>query len=145
MLANFKKAREIAACAHQTNKPKHLLSIALLLNDAYTNVHVHVHVHVHVQNPNSEHTHHGDGTEMDEFHYSKHVHVDNDDEYTTHLLSVALVALVLNDDGSLHVLVQSLLGQGVHLLPCLQGLLPQGNLTLLCCLCRGTNTEPISA
>ncbi len=53
----------------------------------------------------------------------------------THLLVTTVVPLILNDDGSLHVLVQGLLSQGVHLLPSLQGLLPQGNLALLGCLC----------
>ncbi len=37
----------------------------------------------------------------------------------THLLVATVVPLVLNDDGSLHVLVQGLLSQGVHLLPSL--------------------------
>lgn len=46
----------------------------------------------------------------------------------THVLGVSLI---LDDDGPLHVLVQGLLCEGVHLLPSLQGLLPQGYLTLL--------------
>lgn len=52
----------------------------------------------------------------------------------THLVIVGSVPLVLNDDGALHVLVQGLLGEGVHLLASLQGLLPQSHLTLLGCL-----------
>ena len=47
----------------------------------------------------------------------------------THVLSVPLV---LDDNGSLHVLVQGLLCERVHLFPSLQGLLPQGHLPLLC-------------
>ena len=37
----------------------------------------------------------------------------------SYLLVATIVPLILNDDGSLHVLVQGLLSQGVHLLPSL--------------------------
>ena len=62
----------------------------------------------------------------------------------THVLSVPLI---LNDDGSLHVLAQGLLCERVHLLPSFQGLLPQGHLPLLCHLsfllgiCRRANPD----
>ena len=39
----------------------------------------------------------------------------------TYLLSIPLI---LDDDGALHVLVEGLLGEGVHLFPSLEGLLP---------------------